>query len=82
MFTRTWVWAIPVAPLTVTVTVAASRTDLSLSTARSRPGHAAADPQLRPSVIDGAPAARFTETLRTLVETAAAFSVTSDPPTS
>jgi pyruvate/2-oxoglutarate dehydrogenase complex dihydrolipoamide acyltransferase (E2) component len=33
------------------------------------------------AVVDGAPATRFTETLRTLVETAAAFSVTADPHT-
>ena len=32
------------------------------------------------AVIDGAPAARFTETLRTLVETAAAFDDTTNPP--
>ena len=42
MFTRSWVWAIPVAPLTVTVTVAASRTDLSL-----QHGEIAAGPRCR-----------------------------------
>jgi pyruvate dehydrogenase E2 component (dihydrolipoamide acetyltransferase) len=34
------------------------------------------------AVVDGAPAARFTETLRTLVESAAAFSVAAAAPTS
>jgi pyruvate dehydrogenase E2 component (dihydrolipoamide acetyltransferase) len=32
------------------------------------------------AVVDGAPAARFTETLCSLVETAAAFGNTSEPP--
>ena len=83
MFTRSWVWAIPVAPMTVTVTVggvadrpvvehgeivAGATLPLTLSF-----DHA---------VVDGAPAARFTETRRMLVESAAAFSVTADPRTS
>jgi pyruvate/2-oxoglutarate dehydrogenase complex dihydrolipoamide acyltransferase (E2) component len=83
MFTRSWGWAIPVAPLTVTVTVGGvadrpvvrhgeivARATLPLTLSFDH------------AVIDGAPAARFTETLRTVVETAAAFSVASDTPTS
>jgi pyruvate/2-oxoglutarate dehydrogenase complex dihydrolipoamide acyltransferase (E2) component len=72
MFTHGWGWAIPVAPLTLIVTVgrvverpavhdgqilARSMLPLTLSF-----DHA---------VIDGAPAARFTDTLRNLIETAA-----------
>jgi hypothetical protein len=80
MFTRSWGWAIPVAPLTVTVTVGpaadrpvvvhgeiVARTMLPLTISFDH------------AVIDGAPAARFTETLRALVETAAAFGVSPDP---
>jgi pyruvate/2-oxoglutarate dehydrogenase complex dihydrolipoamide acyltransferase (E2) component len=79
MFTGTWGWAIPVAPLTVTVTVGSvadrpvvhhgkivARTMLPLTLSFDH------------AVVDGAPAARFTETLRTLVETAAAFRVSPD----
>jgi pyruvate/2-oxoglutarate dehydrogenase complex dihydrolipoamide acyltransferase (E2) component len=83
MFTRSWGWAIPVAPLTVTVTVGgvADRPVVHHGEIVARPtmpltlsfDHA---------VVDGAPATRFTETLRTLVETAAAFSVTADSRTS
>ena len=74
MFTRIWGWAIPVAPLTVTVTVGGvadrpvvlngevvARVMLPLTISFDH------------AVVDGAPAARFTETLRTLVETAGAF---------
>jgi pyruvate/2-oxoglutarate dehydrogenase complex dihydrolipoamide acyltransferase (E2) component len=83
MFTRSWGWAIPVAPLTVTVTVGGvadrpvvqhgevvARATLPLTLSFDH------------SVVDGAPAARFTETLRTLVESAAAFSVAAAAPTS
>lgn len=74
MFTRGWGWAVPVAPLTVTVTVGgvADRPVV-------RDGVVVARPMLPltisfdHAVVDGAPAARFTETLRTIVETAAAF---------
>lgn len=74
MFTRNWGWAIPVAPLTVTVTVGgvADRPVV-------RNGEVVARAMLPltisfdHAVVDGAPAARFAETLRTLVETAAAF---------
>jgi pyruvate dehydrogenase E2 component (dihydrolipoamide acetyltransferase) len=74
MFTHGWGWAIPVAPLTVIVTV---------GTVVDRPavhqGQIVARPMLPltlsfdHAVIDGAPAARFTETLRTLTESAAAL---------
>ena len=74
MFTHGWGWAIPVAPLTLIVTV---------GSVVDRP--AVHDGQIVPrsmlpltlsfdhAVIDGAPAARFTETLRTLIESAAAL---------
>lgn len=77
MFSESWGWAIPVAPLTVTATVGG---------VTERP--MVYDGQILPrtlmpmtlsfdhAVVDGAPAARFTETLRTVLETAAAF----DPP--
>jgi len=80
MFSSAWGWAIPLAPLTVIATVGAI-TD--------RPavhgGRIVARPMLPltlsfdHAVIDGAPAARFTETLRDLVETAAAFENTTVP---
>jgi pyruvate/2-oxoglutarate dehydrogenase complex dihydrolipoamide acyltransferase (E2) component len=83
MFSRSWGWAIPVAPLTVTVTVGGvadrpvvrhgeivARATLPLTLSFDH------------AVVDGAPAARFTETLRTVVESAAAFSVTADTSTS
>ena len=72
MFTHGWGWAIPVAPLTLIVTV---------GSVVERP--AVHDGQIVPrsmlpltlsfdhAVIDGAPAARFTDTLRNLIETAA-----------
>ena len=72
MFTHGWGWAIPVAPLTLIVTVGrvaerpavhhgqiVARAMLPLTLSFDH------------AVIDGAPAARFTDTLRTLVETAA-----------
>ncbi|WP_448003676.1 2-oxo acid dehydrogenase subunit E2 [Agromyces bauzanensis] len=74
MFSGGWGWAIPLAPLTVIATVGA---------VVDRPvvhdGRIVARPMLPltltfdHAVIDGAPAARFTETFRALVETAAAF---------
>ncbi len=80
MFGRGGGWAIPVAPLTVVVTVgsvverpvvrqgeitAAARLPLTISF-----DHA---------LVDGAPAARFTETLRVLTESAAAFDPEPEP---
>ncbi|TQM57878.1 2-oxo acid dehydrogenase subunit E2 [Humibacillus xanthopallidus] len=77
MFTHGWGWAIPVAPLTLIVTV---------GSVVERPAvhHGQIVPRLMlpltlsfdHAVIDGAPAARFTETLRALTETGAAL----DPP--
>jgi pyruvate/2-oxoglutarate dehydrogenase complex dihydrolipoamide acyltransferase (E2) component len=71
MFTDGWGWAIPVAPLTLIVTVGSvvQRPAIHQGVIVARPmlpltlsfDHA---------VIDGAPAARFTETLRTLTEAA------------
>ena len=78
MFTHGWGWAIPLAPLTVIATVGG---------VVERPavvdGVVVARPMLPltlsfdHAVVDGAPAARFVETLRDLVETAAALE---DPP--
>ena len=72
MFTHGWGWAIPVAPLTLIVTV---------GSVVQRPAIHERGIVARPmlpltlsfdhAVIDGAPAARFTETLRHLTETAA-----------
>ena len=74
MFSSAWGWAIPLAPLTVIATVGA---------VMDRPavhgGRIAVRPMLPltltfdHAVVDGAPAARFTETFRGLVETAAVF---------
>ena len=72
MFSSTWGWAVPLAPLTVIVTVGgvAERPVV-------RDGRVVARPMLPltvsldHAVVDGAPAARFVETLRRLVETAA-----------
>jgi pyruvate dehydrogenase E2 component (dihydrolipoamide acetyltransferase) len=72
MFTRSWGWAIPVAPLTVIATVGGV-----VDRAVVRDGRVVVRPMLPltlsfdHAVVDGAPAARFTETLRDLVETAA-----------
>ena len=69
-----WGWAIPLAPLTLIATVGGI-----VDRAVVREGQIVARPMLPlplsfdHAVIDGAPAARFTETLRTVVETAAAF---------
>jgi pyruvate/2-oxoglutarate dehydrogenase complex dihydrolipoamide acyltransferase (E2) component len=72
MFTRGWGWAIPVAPLTVILTVGRV-----VDRPVVRDGQVVVRPMLPltlsfdHAVIDGAPAARFTETLRELVESAA-----------
>ena len=69
-----WGWAIPLAPLTVIATVGGVEERPVV-----REGIIVARPMLPMTlsfdhaVIDGAPAARFTATLRTLVETAAVF---------
>lgn len=74
MFTGSWGWAVPLAPLTLVVTVGG---------VVDRPVVHEGRVVVRPmipltlsfdhAVVDGAPAARFTETLRTLVESAAAL---------
>ncbi|MGO4598732.1 2-oxo acid dehydrogenase subunit E2 [Terrabacter sp. 2RAF25] len=74
MFGHAWGWVIPVAPLTVIV---------SVGSVVDRPAVEAGVVVARPrlpltltfdhAVVDGAPAARFVETLRELVETAAAL---------
>ena len=74
MFAHTWGWAIPVAPLTVIVTVGSvverPTVEDGLVVARPRlPLTVSFDH----AVVDGAPAARFVDTLRDLVETAAAL---------
>ncbi|WP_438855803.1 2-oxo acid dehydrogenase subunit E2 [Agromyces sp. M3QZ16-3] len=71
MFSRGWGWAVPLAPLTVIVTVGgvADRAvvrDGRIVARRMLPITLSFDHAL----IDGAPASRFTETLRRLVETA------------
>ena len=72
MFTSSWGWAIPLAPLTVIATVGGI-----VDRAVVRDGEVVVRPMLPltlsfdHAVIDGAPATRFTETLRDLVETAA-----------
>jgi len=74
MFTRGWGWAIPVAPLTVITTVGGI-----VDRPVVRDGHIVARSMLPltlsfdHAVVDGAPAARFCETLRVLTESAAAF---------
>ncbi|XKF79183.1 2-oxo acid dehydrogenase subunit E2 [Humibacillus xanthopallidus] len=71
MFTHGWGWAIPVAPLTLIVTVGSV-----VDRPAVHDGQIVSRPMLPltlsfdHAVIDGAPAARFTETLRTLTETA------------
>ena len=81
MFSSGWGWAIPLAPLTVIATVGGI-----VDRPVVHEGRIVARPMLPltlsfdHAVVDGAPAARFTETLRTLVETAAAFGNTSEPP--
>ena len=74
MFSSGWGWAIPLAPLTLIATVGGI-----VDRPVVRDGQVVARPMLPltlsfdHAVIDGAPAARFTETLRSLVETAAVF---------
>jgi hypothetical protein len=74
MFSSGWGWAIPLAPLTIIVTVGQV-----IDRPVVREGRIVARPMLPltlsfdHAVIDGAPAARFTATLRTFAETAAAF---------
>ena len=81
MYSSAWGWAIPLAPLTVIATVGAV-----VDRPAVHGGRIAVRPMLPltlsfdHAVVDGAPAARFTETLRTLVETAAALENTSEPP--
>ncbi len=81
MFSQGWGWAIPLAPLTLVATV---------GTIVERPVVREHQVVARPmlpltlsfdhAVIDGAPAARFTETLRTVIEGAAAFDEVTEPP--
>jgi pyruvate dehydrogenase E2 component (dihydrolipoamide acetyltransferase) len=74
MFSRGWGWAVPYAPLTVIATVGGI-----LDRPAVHDGRVVARPMLPltitfdHAVVDGAPAARFVETLRDLIETAAAF---------
>ncbi|MFH8252605.1 2-oxo acid dehydrogenase subunit E2 [Microbacterium sp. B2969] len=76
MFTRGWGWAIPVAPLTVIVSVGGV-----VDRPVVRDGKVVVRPMLPltlsfdHAVVDGAPAARFTETLRELVESAAVLEI-------
>lgn len=80
MFAGGWGWAIPLAPLTVIATVGrvVDRAVVVVGRVVARPvlpitlsfDHA---------VIDGAPAARFADTFRTLFETAAAFDDVAGP---
>lgn len=77
MFSSGWGWAVPLAPLTIIATVGGI-TDRAVV----HDGRVVARPMLPltlsfdHAVIDGAPAARFTETLRALIESAAAFDET------
>jgi pyruvate dehydrogenase E2 component (dihydrolipoamide acetyltransferase) len=81
MFSGSWGWAIPLAPLTLILTVGAV-----VDRPVVREGQVVVRPLLPltlsfdHAVIDGAPAARFTETLRRLVESAAAFDDTAPEP--
>jgi pyruvate dehydrogenase E2 component (dihydrolipoamide acetyltransferase) len=81
MFSSGWGWAIPLAPLTLIVTVGGV-----VDRPAVRDGQVIVRPLLPltlsfdHAVIDGAPAARFTETLRSLVESAAAFDDTVPAP--
>ncbi len=80
MFADVWGWAVPLAPLTVIITVGG---------VADRPVVRDGEVVVRPllpltlsfdhAVVDGAPAARFTETLRGLVESAAALDRIPDP---
>jgi pyruvate dehydrogenase E2 component (dihydrolipoamide acetyltransferase) len=77
MFSRGGGWAIPLAPLTVLATVGGI-----VDRPVVREGRIVVRPMLpltlssEHGVVDGAPAARFVETLRDLTETAAAFETT------
>lgn len=81
MFSSGWGWAIPLAPLTVIATVGGV-----VERPVVRDGRVVARPMLPVTlsfdhaVIDGAPAARFTETFRALAETAAAFDDADESP--
>lgn len=81
MFSSSWGWAIPLAPLTLIVTVGGV-----VERPVVRDGQVVARPLLPltlsfdHALIDGAPAARFTETFRSLVESAAAFDDTTRAP--
>jgi pyruvate dehydrogenase E2 component (dihydrolipoamide acetyltransferase) len=74
MFSHAWGWAIPLAPLTVIATIGSI-----VERPTVHDGQIAVRPMLPltltfdHAVIDGAPAARFVETLRELTETAAAL---------
>ena len=74
MFTHGWGWAIPIAPLTLITTVGGI-----VDRPVVRDGQVVARPMLPltlsfdHAVVDGAPAARFIETLRKMTETAEAF---------
>ena len=86
MFSSGWAWAVPLAPLTVIATVGGV-----VDRAVVHDGGVVARPMMPltlsfdHAVIDGAPAARFTETFRSLVESArgirrtAIDEVTADP---
>ena len=80
MFSSGWGWAIPLAPLTLIATVGGV-----VDRAVVRDGQVVARPMLPltlsfdHALIDGAPAARFTETLRALVESSAAFDDAPEP---
>ena len=81
MFSSGWGWAIPLAPLTLIVTVGEV-----VDRPAVRDGQVVVSPLLPltlsfdHAVIDGAPAARFAQTLRSLVESAAAFDDTVQAP--
>lgn len=80
MFSRGWGWAVPYAPLTVIATVGGI-----MDRAIVHEGQIVARPMLPltltfdHAVVDGAPAARFVETLRDLTETAAVFRPAAPP---
>jgi pyruvate/2-oxoglutarate dehydrogenase complex dihydrolipoamide acyltransferase (E2) component len=81
MFSRGGGWAIPIVPLTLVATVGGI-----VDRPVVRDGRIVARPMLPltlsfdHAVIDGAPAARFVETLRDLTETAAVFEDTHPRP--